>query len=76
MLIRRVKSAIDSHWAKHGLSESYLLALAFDVPGEGAIIILLLFVLMAIGAVIMDALGKRCSFLMQLDGIMYFRCLW
>lgn len=26
MLIRRVKSAIDSHWAKHGLSESYLLA--------------------------------------------------
>ncbi|MEA2090134.1 MAG: hypothetical protein U9O89_05190 [Thermoproteota archaeon] len=35
------------------------LALVFDIPGEGAIVILLLFVLMVIGAMIVDAIGKR-----------------
>ena len=35
------------------------LALVFDFPGEGPIVILLLFVLMAIGALIMDVIGKR-----------------
>jgi len=35
------------------------LALVFDIPLEGAIVILLLFVLMAIGAITMDTIGKR-----------------
>ena len=44
------------------------LALVFDIPGEGAIVILLLFVLMGIGAVIMDAIGKRRNYQPFMEG--------
>jgi len=44
------------------------LALAFDIPSEGAIVILLLFVLMAIGAMIMDVLGKRRDYRPFMEG--------
>ena len=44
------------------------LALVFDIPGEGAIVILLLFVLMAIGAVIMDVIGKRRDYRPFMEG--------
>ena len=44
------------------------LALVYDFPGEGAIVILLLFVLVAIGAVIMDAFGKRRDYRPFMEG--------
>lgn len=44
------------------------LALVFDVPSEGAIVILLLFVLMAVGAVILDTVGKRRDYRPFMEG--------
>ena len=44
------------------------LALIFNIPAEGVIIILLLFILMAIGAVIMDAIGKRRDYRPPMEG--------
>jgi len=44
------------------------LALVFDIPAEGVIVILLLFILMAIGAVIMDAIGKRRDYRPLMEG--------
>jgi len=44
------------------------LALVFDIPGEGVIVILLLFVLVAIGAVIMDVFGKRRDYRPFIEG--------
>ena len=44
------------------------LALVFDIPGEGAIVILLLFVLMAVGAIILDTVGKRRDYRPFMEG--------
>ena len=52
------------------------LALVYDFPGEGTIVILLLFVLMVIGALIMDVIGKRREYqpLLYEEKPMHFRC--
>lgn len=44
------------------------LALVFDFPGEGPIVILLLFVLMAIAALVMDAVGRRRDYRPFVEG--------